>query len=229
MKCAQPPQRPLQSLHIEAYTQTHCAATPHSMCADNTHTHTPQQLANNQPTNKPTNQPTNQPPHPPAKLNCARTNQPTTSQPTQQPTKQPANQQPTNQQAKHQCTRGGGGSKTWEEGGQSIPLTRTAAQCITQLGGGGGEGGGMVGRGNLYTRQPHTTDKHGREEGRKKHLPLPVTVYPLLDIHIGIKKTSTPAKRKWIPTLTLSTTSRGPTTQTTTWKGGRGGGGGLIA
>ena len=24
----------------------------------------------------------------------------------------------------------------------------------------------MVGRGDLYTRKPHTTDRHGREEGR---------------------------------------------------------------
>ena len=41
-----------------------------------------------------------------------------------------------------------------------------------------------------------------------------------------IKKTNKPAKRNWIPSLTLGKTSRGPTTQTTTWKEG---GGGLIA
>ena len=78
-----------------------------------------------------------------------------------------------------------------------------------------------MGRGDMYTRQPHTTDTHGREQ--VTHLPLGVTVHPLLHIHIPIKKTSTSAKRKRIPSLTLSTTGRGPTTQTTTWKEGGGG------
>ena len=65
----------------------------------------------------------------------------------------------------------------------------------------------MVGRGELYTRQPHARDTHaqthvaGRREG-VTHLPLGVTVYPLLHIHILIKNPSTPVKRKWIPSLT---------------------------
>ena len=94
--------------------------------------------------------------------NQSTNNQPTNTT-TNQATRKPTANQPTSQVPVH---TGGGGCRTWEEGGQSIPLTRTAAQCITQLGGGGGKAGGMVGRGNLYTRQPHTTDTHGREEGR---------------------------------------------------------------
>ena len=191
------------------------------LCADNTHTHTPQQLANSQPTN----QPTNQPPHQPAKLRCARTNQPTTNQPTQQPTKQPENQQPTNQQARYQCTRGGGGLQNLGGGGTkhtTDPHSSTVHNPASWGGGGGAREEGWW-EGGTCTLDNPTPQTHmaGRREG-VTHLPLGVTVYPLLDIHIGIKKTSTPAKRKWIPSLTLSTTSKGPTTQTTTWKGGGG-------
>ena len=83
-----------------------------------------------------------------------------------------------------------------------------------------------MGRGDLYTRQPHATDTHGREEGRSNTPTSWCHRVPTSSHPHSNKKTSTPAKRKWIPSLTLSTTSRGPTTQTTTWKGG---GGGLIA
>ena len=125
MKCAKPPQRPLQWLHKHAYTQTHCATTPHSTCLGNTHTytrpnttynatapvhtHTYTPATSRQPTNQPTKQPTNQP----AKLICPRTNLPTTNQ----PTKQSENQQPTNQQARYQCTQRGGGSHNLGGGG----------------------------------------------------------------------------------------------------------------
>ena len=143
-------------------THRHTMQQHHTACDQTIHTHTPQQLAKNQPTNQPTNHPTNQR----AKLSCATTNQPKTNQSTQQPTKQPENQQPTNQKARYQCTRRGD-SITWDKAGQSIPMSRTE-QCIAQLEGrgGGGKGGGMVGTGDLYTTQPHATVTDGREEGR---------------------------------------------------------------
>ena len=63
---------------------------------------------------------------------------------------QPEKQQPTNQQARYQCTQGEvGGCITWKDGGQHIPLINTAQLLTLQQ----------------YTRQPHTTNTHGREEG----------------------------------------------------------------
>ena len=160
MNCAQPPQRPLQWLHIHAYTQTHCATTPHSTCPGNTHTyrppntiynatapvHTPQQLANKQQTMQPTNQPTNQP-------NSA-VQEPIHQQPTNEPNNQPSypktNSQPTNKPGT--TAHGGGGvCITREDGGQSIPRTNIAQLLTLQQ----------------YTRQPHTRNTHGREEGRR--------------------------------------------------------------
>ena len=105
--CTTPPKSLAITAHTGLHTDTMCCNTTSHVCRQYTHTHTP--ATSQQPTNQQTNQPTNQPPHQPAKLSCARTNQPTTNQPTQQPTKQPENQQPTNQQARYQCTRGGGG------------------------------------------------------------------------------------------------------------------------
>ena len=158
--CTTPPPQDLCNHCTYRLTHRHTVQQHHTACVQTIHTHTPQQLANNQPTNKPTNQPTNQPTH-----------QPNSAVP------EPINQQPTNQQAKHQCTQGGG---------------------VHKLGGGG----------TKHTTDPHSTapdaravhkatpyHRHtvthvymaGRREG-VTHLPLGVTVYPLLDIHIGEKK-----------------------------------------
>ena len=160
MKCAQPPQRPLQWLHRHAYTHTHtlCNNTTQHVSRQHTHIHPNQWATTNEQTNQQTNQPTNQPnsavPEP--------INQLPTNATTNQATRKPTANQPTSQVPVH--TGGGGRSMTREEGGQSIPLTRTA-QCITQMGG-GGKGGGKVGSGDLYTRQTHTTETHGTKEGR---------------------------------------------------------------
>ena len=199
--CTTPPKSRAIAAHRGLHTDTLCSNTT-SMCADNSHT-TPL-ATSQQPTNQQTNQPTNQPPHQPAKLSCARTNQATTNQPTQQPTKQPESQQPTNQQARYQCTRGGGGGgcRTWEEGGQSIPLTRTAAHCTTQLGGGGAREEGWC-EGGTCTLDNPTPPTHmaGRREG-VTHLPPGVTVYPLLDIHTGKKNQHTcKEERNTLPNL----------------------------
>ena len=222
MKCAQPPQRPLQSLHIQAYTQTHCAATPHT-CVQTIHTHTHQQPANNQPTNKPTNQPTT---HPTNQPNSA-VPEPINQQPTKQRNKQPSNpktnSQPTNKPGT--SAHGGGGGLQNLGGGRTKHTTDPHSSTVHNPARGGGGGAREEGwwEGATCTLDNPTPQTHmaGRREG-VTHLPLGVTVYPLLDIHIAIKKTSTPAKRKWIPSLTLNTTSRGPTTQTTRWKGGGG-------
>ena len=82
---------------------------------------------------------------------------------------------------------------TWEEGGQSIPLTHTA-QCITQAGVvGGSKGGGMVGRGDLYTGQPHNTYTHGKEEERSN---TPISwCHCVRTSSTNSKNKSTPAKR----------------------------------
>ena len=169
MKCAQPPQRPLQWLHRHVYTQTHSATTPHSMCPDNTHTYP--LATSQQPTNQPTNQPTSQ-----TQLcqNQSTNNQPTNGT-TNQAARKPTANQPTSQVPVHM----GGDSITWEEGGQSILLTRTA-QCITQLGGGGAREEGWWEGGTCTLGNP-TPQTHmaGRREG-ETHLPLGVTVYPLL-------------------------------------------------
>ena len=94
----------------------------------------------------PCNQPTNQPASetPPSK-NPSTNNQPTN------PTTNQATRKPTANQPRSQVhTRGGGGCITWEHWQQGIPLTNTAQLVTLQH----------------YTKQPHTTDTHGREEGR---------------------------------------------------------------
>ena len=84
----------------------------------------------------------------------------------------------------------------------------------------------MVGRGDLYTRQPHATDTHGKEEGRSDtptswcHC-VPTSSHP----HSNEKNWHTcKEEMDTLPNLTQNT--HGPTTQTTTWKEGGGGAGG---
>ena len=92
----------------------------------------------------------------------------------------------------------------------------------------------MVGRGDLYTRQPHTTDTHGWEEGRSNtpttYLLVPLCTHFLIQVEIEVnqfKKQKHTCKKVMdtLPNLKHNKQSS-PTTQTTTWKGG---GGGLIA
>ena len=66
-----------------------------------------------------------------------------------------------------------------------------------------------MGRGDLYTRQGG---------GKEYHTHLLVSL--CTHFFNPITKTSTPTTRKWIPSLTLGTTSRGLATQATTMKGG---------
>ena len=200
-------------------THRHTVQQHHTACVQTIHTHPPP-ATSQQPTNQQTNQPTNQPPHQPAKLSCARTNQPTTNQPTQQPTKQPENQQPTNQQARCQCTRGGGLQNLG--GGGTKHTTDPHSSTVHNPAGGGGAREEGWWEGGTCTLDNPTPQTHmaGRREG-VTHLPLGVTVYPLLDNHIGKKNQHTCKEaRNTLPNLRQN--KRGPTTQTTTWKGGGG-------
>ena len=71
-----------------------------------------------------------------------------------------------------------------------------------------------------YTRQLYTIDTHGRGEGRSNTPTSWCRCAPTSSPQS--KRTSTPAKRKWIPSLHLGKTSRSPTTQATSWKEGGG-------
>ena len=122
---------------------THIHPTQHHLQCYSTCAHTP--VTSQQTTRHATNQPTNQP----AKPSFPRIHPPTNNQQTQQPTKQPENQQLTNQQARYECTQRGGGLHNL--GGGGIKHTTHTAQLLTL---------------QQYTGQPHTTNTHGREEGR---------------------------------------------------------------
>ena len=141
MKCAQPPQRALLSLHIQAYTQTHCAATPHSMCADNTHTHTPatSQQPPNQQTNQPTNQPTNHPTNPPNSAVPEPINQQTTNQCNNQPSNPKTNGQLTNKPGTS-AHAGRGGLQKLGGGGTKHITDPHSSTVHNPPGGGGGQG-----------------------------------------------------------------------------------------
>ena len=216
MKCAQPPPPP-KTLGLTAHaclqTDTLCNNTTQHVPKQYTHKYTP--ATSQQPSKQRTNQPTNEP----AKLSRARTNQPTTNQRTQQPTKQtrkPTANQPTSQVQVH---TGGGGFRNLGGGGTKHTIDPHSTMQNPARGGGGAREEGWWEGGTCTLGNPiPQTHMAGRREG-VTHLPLGVTVYPLLHPN---QKTSTPTKRKCIPSLTLSTTSRGPTTQTTTWKGGEG-------
>ena len=90
----------------------------------------------------------------------------------------------------------------------------------------------MVGRGDLYSRQPHTTDTHGGEEGRSS---TPTswchcihTSYFKLRLKSTNSKKKTHLQKVMDALRTLKHNKQlNPKTQTTTWT--RGGGGGLIA
>ena len=98
-------------------------------------------------------------------------NQPTNQLASQNqlPRNHPTNNQPTNPKINRQQTKKagcnphiwGGGSITWEEGGQSTPQLPPHSQLQgTVPKAGGGKGGGMVGSGHLY----NATCTHIKEE-----------------------------------------------------------------
>ena len=147
--------------------------------------------------------------------------QPTNQRRTNQATRKPTANQPTSQVPVH---TGGGGFHKLGRGGAKHTTNEHSAVHNPAMGGGAREEGGWEGGTCTLGNPMAQTHMAGRREG-VTHLPLCVTVHPLLQPN---QKNQHTCKEEKDTLPNHKQNNRGPTTHTTTWKGGAGANGSTL-